>query len=140
MKPYSWCISCGPSHLSWFQGLKYSAPSSWPRVYKCVHDIKTFRRKPKRWRSFGFGYVELVGQTLENPPDASDMETFVKFFIDVSWLVWIVEPIWKQDVVAPLIAYPPDAKSTTIHSRVVCQDQNLCPSKPAYLPSPAKPP
>ena len=38
------------------------------------------------------------------------------------------------DGVAPLIAYTHPAKSTTMHSTLVCQDRILCLGKPVYLP------
>ena len=43
------------------------------------------------------------------------------------WFVWHKCKIYsKLDRVAPLIGDPPPANSTTMHSRVVCQDWNLC--------------
>ena len=44
----------------------------------------------------------------------------------ISWRVWILVPISKLDGVAPLIAYPPPANSSTMHIRVVFQYRNLC--------------
>ena len=46
----------------------------------------------------------------------------------------------KLDGVAPLIANPSPANFTTMHSRLVCHNSNLCPGSTAYLLSPAKPP
>ena len=46
----------------------------------------------------------------------------------------------KLDWGESLIADPPPAKSTTMYSRLVCQDRNLYHVSTAYLPSPAKPP
>ena len=43
------------------------------------------------------------------------------------------------DRVAKLIAYLPPANSTTMHSRLVCQDRNLCLGSTAYLPGLVKP-
>ena len=44
----------------------------------------------------------------------------------------------KLDGVAPLIADPPPANSTNMHSRVACQYRNLGFGKPAYYPVLAK--
>ena len=44
----------------------------------------------------------------------------------------------KLEGVAPLISVRPAAKSTTMQSRMVCQDINVCLEKPPYLPGPAK--
>ena len=50
-------------------------------------------------------------------------------FVNLSY-----QGISKIDGVAPLIADPPPANSTTMHSRLVCQDRNLCLGSTAYLP------
>ena len=48
--------------------------------------------------------------------------------------------IEKLDRVASLIADLPPANSTTMHSRLAYQDNNLCLGGTAYLPGLAKPP
>ena len=45
---------------------------------------------------------------------------------------------WPRGVVAPLITDPPPANSTTMHSRLVCQDKNGYLVCTAYLTGPKK--
>ena len=47
--------------------------------------------------------------------------------------------ISKLDRVAPLITYPPHANFTTMHSRLACQNINLCLGEQVYIPGREKP-
>ena len=78
LKPYwNWCIFCGLSHLSGFQGLKYSPSSFWPRVSK--HEEKI------RWKH------KLVVKVIQrpniriNPQHAPKDATVVKLFKETYW-------------------------------------------------------
>ena len=46
----------------------------------------------------------------------------------------LVAHISKQDGLAPLDAYPHPGNSTFMHSRLVCQENNVCICSTAYLP------
>ena len=67
------------------------------------------------------------------------------------WLKWQLERsqggeilvvyfYYKLDGVAPLVADPPQCNSTTMHSRLVFQDRNVCRGETPFLFVPAKPP
>ena len=62
------------------------------------------------------------------------MQSFTKLIIFVKLKLFS-----KLGKVAPLIADPPSASSSTIHGRLVCQERKLCCGGTAYLSGLAKP-
>ena len=64
---------------------------------------------------------------------------FMSFLADAVYILEETLDFLLLDGVAPMITYPTPANSAIMHSRLVCQDRNLCFWEPAYWPGPTKP-